>query len=96
MTEQPDARTAARKRRLEQRWLTLGGNRVAVAVGNTDTDVVVTLAPQEFDANYGVLATPSWDTTVWVSGKQVDEFTLNFGTAASGAQSVDVVVFREE
>lgn len=90
------ARAEARRRRLEQRWLTLGGNRVGLPVTTSATSLVVTLTPAEFDAGYGVLAMPDWDTTVWVSGKQVGQFTLNFGTAAPGSQTVDVAVFREE
>lgn len=96
MNSTTQARELARKRRLEQRWLTLGGNRVNLTVPDTSTSLVVTLSPAEFDDNYGVIATPSWDTTVWVTGKQTGQVTLNFGTAASGAQSVDVATFREE
>lgn len=31
-----------------------------------------------------VMATPSWGTTVWVTGISTTGFTLNFGTAAPG------------
>lgn len=85
----------ARQQRLERRWLTLAGNRVDLAVTAAATTKVVTLAPAEFDIEYGVVAMPNWGTTVWVTGKQLGQFTLNFGTAAPGAATVDVATFRE-
>lgn len=68
---------------------------MALSVTAAATTKVVTLSPAEFDVEYGVLATPSWGTTVWVTGKQLGQFTLNFGTAAPGSATVDVATFRE-
>jgi hypothetical protein len=49
----------------------------------------------EDDANYQIVATPSWATTVWVTGKTTTGFTLNFGTAAPDAnQTVSWLLFR--
>lgn len=88
-------RDLARAMRLEKRWLTLAGNRVALAVTAAATTKTVTLSPAEFDANYGVSATPNWGTTVWVTGKTTTQFVLNFGTGAPANATVDVLTFRE-
>jgi hypothetical protein len=50
---------------------------------------------QEPDANYGVIVTPSWETTVWITSKATSGFTVNFGTAAPDAnQTVDWLLMR--
>lgn len=97
MTEARAAAAAmlARQKRLERRWLTLAGNRVGLAVTAAATTLTVTLSPAEFDIEYGVSAMPNWGTTVWVTSKQLGQFTLNFGTAAPGSATVDVATFRE-
>lgn len=52
-------------------------------------------ARTEDDANYQIVATPSWATTVHVTGKATTGFTLNFGTAAPDAnQTVAWLLFR--
>lgn len=52
-------------------------------------------ARTEDDANYQIVATPSWDTTVWVTGQATTGFTLNFGTATPDAnQTVSWLLFR--
>lgn len=49
----------------------------------------------EDDANYQIIATPSWPTTVHVTNKATTGFTLNFGTAApDGNQTVAWLMFR--
>lgn len=49
----------------------------------------------EDDANYQIIATPSWGTTVHVTSKTTGGFTLNFGTAApDGSQTVAWMLFR--
>lgn len=49
----------------------------------------------EDDANYQIVATPSWNTTVWVTSKSTTGFTLNFGTSAPDAnQTVAWLMFR--
>ncbi|MGZ9158268.1 MAG: hypothetical protein ACXW36_05330, partial [Nitrospira sp.] len=48
----------------------------------------------EDDANYQIVATPSWATTVHVTNKATSGFTLNFGTPAPNAyQSVSWLLF---
>lgn len=50
---------------------------------------------QEPDANYGVIVTPSWETTTWITSKATSGFTINFGTAAPDAnQTVDWILMR--
>lgn len=46
------------------------------------------------DASYGVLCTPTWDTTCFVSNRTATGFTLNFGTAAPASATVDWLVTR--
>lgn len=49
----------------------------------------------EPDANYGVVVTPSWLTTVRVTGKLTTGFTVDFGTATPDAnQTIDYVIVR--
>lgn len=91
-----DQRTIAHLKRLQRRWLTLTGNRTELDVTAAATTLIITLAPFEYDEAYGVTVTPSWDTTVWVTGKQVDEFTINFGSAAPANATIDLATFREE
>lgn len=49
---------------------------------------------QETDANYGVIVTPSWGTTAWVTNKATSGFTINFGTAAPANATVDWILMR--
>jgi hypothetical protein len=57
---------------------------------------VVTFPREEPDADYGVTATPNWDTTVWVGTKTTTGCTVNFGTAAVAGASIDLITFRSE
>lgn len=82
--------------RLRRRFLTSAGNRVAVAVTTAATSVAVVFARTEVDASYGVVATPSWGTTVWVTNKTTTGCTINFGTGAPAGGTVDLITFRSE
>lgn len=46
------------------------------------------------NTTYGVLCTPNWDTTCWVSARSTTSFTLSFGTAAPADATVDWIVVR--
>lgn len=46
--------------------------------------VVVTFDSPLEDEQYQPLLTPSWNTTVWVTGIAAEGFTINVGTAAGG------------
>jgi hypothetical protein len=49
----------------------------------------------EIDTNYGILAVPSWPTTVWVTNRATTGFRLNFGSPApDGSQSVTWLLVR--
>lgn len=48
----------------------------------------------EPDANYAVVATPSWQTEVWITNKATTGFTINFGTPAPAGASVQWLLFR--
>lgn len=89
-----DARVEAQKEKIQGRFLTKGGNGVATAVTATATDVTVALNLPEPNTNYGVLVTPNWDTTVFVTDKTIDDFVVNFGTAAPADATIDWIVFR--
>lgn len=92
-----DPRTLERIRRLVVRFLTAGGNQVAVAVTAAATSVSITFPRSEPDVSYGVVATPDWDTTTYVTSKTTSGCTINFGTAApGGGGAVDLVTFRTE
>ena len=79
---------------LRLRYLTPGGTGVRQAA--TGTAVVVTLPRLEQDVNYGVLLTPTWGTTCWVTARSTTQFTANFGTAPGGSDTFDWIVFRKE
>jgi hypothetical protein len=85
-----------RIRRLIVRWLTPAGNQVATSVTAAATTVAVTFPRAEADTSYGVVATPNWGTTVWVTNKATTGCTINFGTAAPANASVDLITFRSE
>lgn len=85
-----------RFRRLVRRFLTPAGNRIAVAVTAAATSVAVTFPRSEVDTNFGVVATPNWGTTVWVTNKSTTGCTVNFGTAAPANATVDLITFRSE
>lgn len=82
--------------RLLRRVLTPAGVRVALPVTAAATTVAVTWPRAEGDATYGVLATPSWLTTVRVTSKTTTGCVIDFGTAAPGSATVDVFTFRNE
>lgn len=83
-------------RRWARRWLTPAGNKVALAVTAAATTVAVTWDRSEGDATYGVIATPNWGTTVYVTAKTTAGCTVNFGTAAPVGALVDIATFRSE
>lgn len=85
-----------RVRRLQLRFLTPAGNQIAVPVTETATSVAITFERAEVDTSYGVVATPSWGTTVFVSSKATTGCTIEFGTAAPADATVDLITFRSE
>jgi len=91
-----DARQATNWRRVQRRHLTPAGNVVALGLATGATTVLVTFPRAEVDTAYGVLVTPSWNTTVWVTGKTTTGCTVNAGTAAPAGGTVDLLTFRSE
>ena len=79
---------------LMQYMHTQAGLRVKLAVGNGATTVTYTFSSPDYDDNYGIVATPTWSTTVRVSARSITAFTLTFGTAAGASDTVDVMSFR--
>ena len=51
-----------------------------------------TITVNNNDTNYMVLATPSWETTVWITNKTNTNFKGNFGTAAPAGAKIDYIV----
>lgn len=82
--------------RLQRRFLTVAGNTIATSVTAAATTKVITFPRTEVDTSYGVLATPNWGTTVWVTNKSTTGCTVNFGTAAPANATVDLITFRSE
>lgn len=89
-----DAQREAWWKRLLLRVGTAAGVQ-RVAVSATVATVTVRFALREQDARYGVLATPTWNTTVWVTAQTAEGCTLNFGTAPVGAESCTIMIVRE-
>lgn len=75
-------------------WENVGPRRGQATIANPATTAVVTLSTAEPDVNYHVLLTPSYDTTVWWSGKQTGQFTVNVATAPAALGFVDWVLWR--
>jgi hypothetical protein len=92
-----DPREQRQYEELRRRFLTGGGTGVAVPVDASATEQAVTFTIAEPDVNYGVVCTPSWDTTVYVlpAEKLTDGLTIRFGTAAGATDTVDYVIFRQ-
>ena len=76
----------------------------SVAAGLTSKDVSFVdeeatardMVPEP-DRNYGVVATPYWNTAVWVSNRELTSFRLNFSTPSPGGDQAYVswIVFRD-
>ena len=69
---------------------------IAVGEGNGYVDIAFGVTPQ-FDqpnTNYGVVATPNWNTTVYITNKATTGFRINFGTNAPAYAYVDWFLFR--
>lgn len=81
---------------LRRRYLTKAHPDRNIAVTAAATTVNIVFDDSEVDALYGVLATPNWSTTCYVTTKAVTGFTINFGTAAPASATVDYIVFRKE
>jgi len=92
----PDARQDAVWQMIRRRWFTSAGNTVQQAVTLGATSVAIAFPRTEVDTRYGVSATPSWGTTVWVSARSTTGCTITFGTAAPANATVDVLTFRSE
>ncbi len=81
---------------LKRRWLTPGGNQIAISVLATTTAQTIQLLDTMSTVNYGVSVMPNWNTTVWVSLKGASAFNVNFGTAAPANATIDVAVWATE
>jgi hypothetical protein len=68
------------------------GINVSVPAGATFIDITLPIA--EPDANYGVVVTPQWNTTVWITNKNTTGFRINFGIAPTVASALDWFLFR--
>jgi hypothetical protein len=66
---------------------------VNVAVSASATTLAVTGLTQ-YDTKYSVGVSPAWNTTYWITGKSTTGFTINFGTAPSGASTLDWLIKR--
>jgi hypothetical protein len=67
---------------------------INTAVSAAATSLSVTFATPEPNAAYAVSITPFWNTTYWLTVKTATGFTINFGTAPSGASNLDWTIKR--
>ncbi len=79
---------------LRYRFLRPGG--VGIAQPTSGTSHTVTLPRAEPDGNYCVVATPTYNTTVWITNRTATSFQINLGTAASPGVAIFWQVFRVE
>lgn len=73
---------------LVYRDVRIGGS---VASGATSLAVGFDVPLQGID--YGVIAMPSWPTTIAATGKTANGFQLQFGAGAPAGATVDIIVF---
>ena len=52
--------------------------------GAADTVIVVTFGSALADNDYAILATPSWNTKIWITGIASGGFTINTSDAPGG------------
>ena len=57
--------------------------RTGEATFSAGTTVTVSLTPNEASADYKVHIEPSENNTFWISGKALDEFTINAANTSS-------------
>lgn len=81
---------------LRRRWLTTGGNQIALPVPATNTSLAVTFLNAMATLKYGVIVTPNWNTTVWVTAKAATGCTVNFGSAAPANATIDIATYQSE
>lgn len=82
---------------LRRRWLTNAGNQIGLAVPATNTSLAVTFIDSMATLAYGVIVTPNWNTTAWVTSKTITGCTVNFGTGAPGGGGlIDIAVYATE
>lgn len=77
------------------RTLTLAGNALLDVLAAAP-NATFTFPRQEVDVRYIAVATPSWNTTVYISSKTVDDCVFTFGTAPAGAETLNVIIMRSE
>jgi hypothetical protein len=66
-----------------------GTKRVPPAVGTGSTSHI------EPDGNYGIVVTPSWNASSWITAKATTGFTINFSAApGGGGGTVDWILIR--
>jgi hypothetical protein len=72
-------------------------NGVGIAVPANATSLTLSFSPAlPAGVQYGVIAIPNWNTTVWITGKAQSGCTVNFGTAApAGGGSIDYIVWLQ-
>lgn len=61
------------------------GATTAITAGVVSQAIPVTMP----DALYKVVASPSWNTVVWVTGKTAQQFVANFSTPAPAGATID-------
>jgi hypothetical protein len=71
------------------------GNRgVNVSLPSAMYNVTITLPYPEPDTNYGVLVSPTWNTTVWITSKTTTSFTVQFSSSTPIGAKIDWLVYR--
>lgn len=77
-------------------WENVGPRRGSASVGAGLSTATVTLSPAEADANYRVMLTANWGTTVSYASKLAGSFVINTGTVApGGGGTVDYLLVRD-
>lgn len=83
-------------RTIQVRHLTSLGNLVDQPVTVGAVTLALTFTRSEGKPSYGVVVTPNWLTTVRVTTKTINSFTVDFGTAAPANATIDLCTFRSE
>lgn len=77
-------------------WENVGPRRGSATFAATETTNTVTLSPAEANANYRLVLTGTWDSTLRYGSKAAGSFVITAGTAApGGGGTVDYLLVRD-
>ncbi|MBI4100831.1 hypothetical protein HY439_03805 [Candidatus Microgenomates bacterium] len=65
---------------------------INVTIPSGSSQLRITLEEKRESPNFAVSVSPSWNTTIWITEKKEDGFTINFGAPANEDASLDWII----